>query len=248
MGEVNGDNNDALKVSRTFTLPGRLHATYNFDLLQWGGLDVYGIKSVISKAIEVFNDTGSVSFAFSNHDVPRVASRQLAALELKPEQQDAMQLLLLKLSACLIGSSCVYQGEELGLEDVQDIPLEQLKDPWGIEFAPTFPGRDTCRTPMVWNSNEPNGGFSKAIKTWLPISKCHLKRAGEDQTKILGSVYNEYSNFLKWRKSQPAIMNANNMTKLSGGEKQIVFDRKADTQTLRCIFDFEKLIAEFKEI
>ena len=248
MGEVNGDNNDALKVSRTFTLPGRLHATYNFDLLQWGGLDVYGIKSVISKAIEVFNDTGSVSFAFSNHDVPRVASRQLAALKLKPEQQDAMQLLLLKLSACLIGSSCVYQGEELGLEDVQDIPLEQLKDPWGIEFAPTFPGRDTCRTPMVWNSNEPNGGFSKANKTWLPISKCHLKRAGEDQTKILGSVYNEYSNFLKWRKSQPAIMNANNMTKLSGGEKQIVFDRKADTQTLRCIFDFEKLIAEFKEI
>ena len=90
--------------------------------------------------------------------------------------------------------------------------------------------------------------FSKANKTWLPVSKCHLKRAGEDQTKILGSVYNEYSNFLKWRKSQPAIMNANNMANLTGGEKQIVFDRKSDKQILRCIFDFEQLTAKFKEL
>ena len=80
------------------------------------------------------------------------------------------------------------------------------------------------------------------------MSKCHLKRTGIDQTRILGSIYNEFANFLKWRKKQPAIMNSNNMTKLKGGEKQIIFDRKTDKQTLRCIFDFEQLIAEFREI
>ena len=80
------------------------------------------------------------------------------------------------------------------------------------------------------------------------MSKCHLKHAGIDQTRILGSIYNEFANFLEWRKKQPAIMNANNMTKLKSGEKQIIFDRKADKQTLRCIFDFEQLIAEFREI
>ena len=162
MGEVDGDNDTAMQVSNVFTSHGRLHATYNFDMLEWGGLTVNEIKVAISNAVKVFNGTGRISFAFSNHDVPRVASRQLKALGLSPEHGDSMQLLLLKLETCLIGSSCMYQGEELGLEDAINIPLERLQDPWGLEFAPSFLGRDSCRTPMVWNSNELNGGFSSA--------------------------------------------------------------------------------------
>ena len=248
MGEVDGDRDNALAVSKIFTAPGRLHATYNFDLLEWAGLDVQEIREAIANAIDAFNDTGGLAFAFSNHDVPRVATRQLAALGLRAEQSDALQLLLLKLETSLIGSNCVYQGEELGFEDVQDIAFEHLQDPWGIEFAPTFLGRDTCRTPMVWESTKSNGGFSTANKTWLPVSASHLKRAGLDQAKINGSIYNEFSNFLKWRKGQPAMMDANHMTKPTGGPKQIVFERKCDEQTLYCFFDFEQLIAEFKEI
>ena len=206
------------------------------------------VSNFADQAIEIFNGTGSIVFAFSNHDVPRVATRQLESLGLKPEDGDAMQLLLLKLQACLIGSNCIYQGEELGFEDVSDIPVEKLQDPWGIEFAPTFLGRDTCRTPMVWSSTESNGGFSKANKTWLPISNDHLKRAGLDQARRSGSIYSQLADFLRWRKNQPAIISANNMTKPTGGPKQIVFERKTDKQTLRCIFDFEQLIAEFEEI
>ena len=150
----------------------------------------------------------------------------------------------------LIGSTCVYQGEELGLEDVQDIPVDQLKDPWGIEFAPTFLGRDTCRTPMVWNASETNTnyGFSTADKTWLPISQKHVKKAALDAVKRSKSIYNEFSNFLKWRKKQPAMMTANNMTKPLGGSREIIFERRADKQNLRCIFDFDQLTAEFKEV
>ena len=75
MGEVDGDNDTAMQVSDVFTAQGRLHATYNFDMLEWGGLSVNEIKVAISNAIKVFNGTGRISFAFSNHDVPRVASR-----------------------------------------------------------------------------------------------------------------------------------------------------------------------------
>ena len=113
MGELLGD--DPIKASQTFTETGRLHATYNFNLLQWNGLDVDGLKTAITKATRAFNGTGRLSFAFSNHDVPRSATRQLAALGLNEEQQPAMQLLLLKLESCLIGSTCIYQGEELAL-------------------------------------------------------------------------------------------------------------------------------------
>ena len=206
------------------------------------------MKDAISGAIAEFNDSGRLSFAFSNHDVPRSATRQLVALGLSPEQGDAMQLLLLKLEACLIGSSCVYQGEELGFEDVRDIPLEAMQDPWGIEFAPTFPGRDTCRTPMVWRQSEPNGGFSIGNQTWLPISDQHMKRAALDEASRSGSIYAEFAAFLKWRKAQPAIMESNRMSELSGGPRQIVFDRESDSQTLRCCFDFDTLTASFEEI
>jgi len=246
MGELHGD--DPIEASRTFTAPGRLHATYNFNLLKWDGLDVDGIKAAITNAIKAFNGTGRLSFAFSNHDVPRSATRQLAPLGLSEDQQPALQLLLLKLETCLPGSTCVYQGEELALQDVQDIPVEQMQDPWGIEFAPTFLGRDTCRTPMVWNSDAPNGGFSKANSTWLPIAEQHMARAAFDEVAKTDSVYNQFAEFLAWRKKQPAFMQANNMTELTGGPKIIIFDRLSDQQSLRCSFDFESLTATFEEI
>jgi len=246
MGELHGD--DPVKASQTFTATGRLHATYNFSLLQWDGLDVDGLKGAISKAVEAFNGTGRLSFAFSNHDVPRSATRQLAPLGLSKEEQPALQLLLLQLETSLIGSTCIYQGEELALQDIQDIPVDQMQDPWGIEFAPTFLGRDTCRTPMVWKSDSPNGGFSRANSTWLPIAECHLQRAALDEAERNDSVYNLFAEFLRWRREQPAMMTANTMSELSGGETQIVFDRMSDQQTLRCSFDFKTLTATFEEI
>lgn len=245
MGELNGD--DPVLASQTFTAPGRLHATYNFSLLAWEGLDVDGLKEKIAKAVEVFNGTGRLSFAFSNHDVPRSATRQLNVLGLSVDQQPALQLLLLKLETCLIGSSCVYQGEELALQDVRDIPVDKMQDPWGIEFAPTFLGRDTCRTPMVWRGNESNGGFSRSNTTWLPVAQEHLKRAALDEAERPESVYNEFASFLKWRKNQPAFMQSNTMSELTGGSRHIVFDRISDQQTLRCHFDFDTLQATFEE-
>jgi len=248
MGEVDGDNDDAVKVSEVFTTPGRLHATYNFDLLEWAGLSVEEMKDAIAKAVGVFNGTGRLSFAFSNHDVPRSATRQLAALGLAADQRDAMQLLLLKLESSLIGSSCIYQGEELGFEDVRDIPIDRMQDPWGIEFAPAFLGRDTCRTPMVWRQSASNGGFSDANSTWLPVADSHLQRAGLDEAERAGSIYSEFAAFLRWRKTQPAMTGANSMSELSGGPRQIMFDRVSDEQTLRCCFDFDALSASFEEV
>ena len=248
MGEVDGDNDNAMAVSATFTAPGRLHATYNFDLLAWDGLDVAGMKAALTVAIDAFNGSGRLSFAFSNHDVPRSVSRQLDALGLPAARQDALQLLLLKLEASLIGSCCIYQGEELALPDVRDIAIEDLKDPWGIEFAPAFMGRDTCRTPMVWRGTQPNGGFSDANRTWLPVASQHLERAALDMAARDGSVYREFAAFLKWRKTQPAMMEANQMSAISGGPDEIIFDRLSDRQSLRCRFDFQALTASFEAV
>jgi len=246
MGELHGD--DPVLASRSFTAEGRLHATYNFNLLEWAGLNVEEIKTAISSAIEAFNGTGRLAFAFSNHDVPRSATRQLEPLGLNSDDQESLQLMLLKLEVCLIGSACIFQGEELACSDVQDIPIDLMQDPWGKEFSPVFLGRDTCRTPMVWTNKSNNwGGFSTAEKTWLPISKEHLERAGIDEMNRPESIYNQFATFLKWRKKQPAIMEANTMRLINSNKHEIIFDRISSNQTLRCCFDFNTLITSFSE-
>ena len=246
MGELHGD--DPVLASQTFTAPGRLHATYNFNLLAWAGLDVDGLRQTIADAVEAFNGTGRLTFAFSNHDVPRSLSRQAEAMGIDAARHEALQLLLLKLETSLIGSTCIYQGEELAFDDVRDIPVDKMQDPWGVEFAPAFLGRDTCRTPMVWKGNAPNGEFSTANDTWLPIAKSHLSRAGLDEANRPNSVYNQYAAFLAWRKTQPALMAANEMAAISGEGSMITFDRVSDDQTLRCSFDFAALTATFEEL
>jgi alpha-glucosidase len=58
-------------------------------------------------------------------------------------------------------SLCLYQGEELGLPEAE-IAFEDLQDPYGIEFWPEFKGRDGCRTPMVWVTDNRRAGSPRA--------------------------------------------------------------------------------------
>tara|TARA_X000001036_G_scaffold162905_1_gene154557 strand:+ start:148 stop:1185 length:1038 start_codon:yes stop_codon:yes gene_type:complete len=51
MGELDGDNDNAVEISKIFTAPGRLHSTYNFDLLEWGGLDVSGLRRLFPRLL-----------------------------------------------------------------------------------------------------------------------------------------------------------------------------------------------------
>ncbi|MGB1441210.1 MAG: alpha-glucosidase, partial [Candidatus Puniceispirillaceae bacterium] len=91
------------------------------------------------------------------------------------------------------------------------------------------------------------GGFSDAEDIWLPQGEGHFARAALEQAATAESVYHQFSAFLHWRKSQPAMMQANYMTALSGTDGQIIFDRVSDTQRLRCCFDFDHLDASFEE-
>jgi Glycosidases len=78
--------------------------------------------------------------AFCNHDVTRTASRFGAP----PEGDPALAKLLLALLFSLKGTVCLYQGEELGLTEV-DLRREELRDPVGDLYYPVFKGRDGCR-------------------------------------------------------------------------------------------------------
>ncbi|MGK3810987.1 alpha-glucosidase, partial [Enterococcus faecium] len=59
----------------------------------------------------------------------------------------------------LRGTVFLYQGEELGLAQ-SEVPFEQMQDPFGLANWPLIPGRDGCRTPMPWQHDAPQAGFS----------------------------------------------------------------------------------------
>ena len=103
---------------------------------------------------------------------------------------------ILKLAAALLlslrGSVCLYQGEEIGQTEAE-IAFEDLADPWGKRFWPTIKGRDGCRTPMVWEAEAPNGGFSTAPKPWLPVPAEHLAAAVDRQAGRRGLAARDLS-------------------------------------------------------
>ena len=69
----------------------------------------------------------------------------------------------------LPGSMYIYQGEELGLPEVEDIPVERRRDPMWFRSGGLDPGRDGCRTPLPWTGDRPPYGFSRdgAERAWL---------------------------------------------------------------------------------
>ena len=133
---------------------------------------------------------------FSNHDVVRHTTRW----SLSPEAHRTYLAVLLSLR----GSVCLYQGEELGLNEA-DIAFEDLHDPYGIRFWPAFKGRDGCRTPMVWHANRQHGGFSEA-KPWLPFAEEHASRAVDAQESDPDSMLNFYRRMIAYRASRPELV------------------------------------------
>lgn len=108
-----------------------------------------------------------------------------------------------RLAAALLlgfeGSICLFQGEELGQVDTV-LKFEELTDPEGINFWPERKGRDGCRTPMAWEADAPNGGFSDAKKTWLPVKAPQRRRAVSTQGE--NSVLSFYRRMLALRRGE----------------------------------------------
>lgn len=199
VGELNTEN--SLKTISEYTADNkRLHMAYSFELL----VDEFSgphIRKTVEDQMSQMNG-GTACWAISNHDVIRVLSRWGGD---NPDPE--MAKMLTSLLCSLPGTICSYQGEELGLTQVE-ILRDQLRDPFGIKFWPEFKGRDGCRTPMPWDSEKPAGGFTEGTP-WLPVPNEHLARAVDKQEVDPDSTLNYYRSFLKWRKQHDSLLYGN---------------------------------------
>lgn len=232
VAEVGGDH--ALGEMRAFTADdGRLNSAYGFNFLYADKLTPALVASVAEDWPE---DAGWPSWAFENHDAPRAISRW--ADEQQREQVARLKMLLL---CSLRGSIILYQGEELGLPQV-DVPFDQLRDPEAIANWPQTLSRDGARTPMPWSSKAPNLGFSEA-QPWLPVGDGHIPLAVDHQEGDDHSVLNLTRHCLELRRRHPALHHGS-MQIERVTDQLLVFDREARGERLRCCFNLSDMAVE----
>jgi len=188
------------------------HQSFNFDLLEtpW---DAEEFGSVIANAFDEAESMGATcTWVLSNHDVMRHATRYglpndvdwrdwplNGPHELLDQEQGwrrARAACLLTLS--LPGSTYVYQGEELGLSDVWDLPTDVLDDPFWERSGHTQKGRDGCRVPLPWSREDPSLGFGPA-SAWLPQPPVYADLNAEDQASDPDSALALYTQAINLR-------------------------------------------------
>ena len=229
VGEI-GDEGRSLQTLAAYTAAGdKLHMCYTFDLLgpQFSAAHVRDCVEAFEKNVA----DGWVCWAFSNHDVVRHVSRWV-----RPgEDVDPVAKFAITLLASLRGSICLYQGEELGLTEAE-IAFDDLRDPYGIRFWPGFKGRDGCRTPIPWEAEKPNAGFSTG-RPWLPIAEEHRKRAADVQASERNSVLSHYRAVLALRRRHPSLARGS-IAFIEGQDDVLAFFREANAERLICVFNF----------
>ena len=130
------------------------------------------------------------------------------------------------------GTIGIYQGEELGQTETE-LVYGELTDPPAIRFWPGIKGRDGCRTPMVWEAEAANGGFSDGTP-WLPVKAPQLAHAVDRQGPE--SILEHYRETLAFRKASAALR-AGTTAFLELPEPLLAFRRMTDRESLTCIFN-----------
>lgn len=225
VGEV-GDAQKGLEIMGQYTAGDDLmQMCYAFEFLASDQPSAARFSEVLHKVDDVAAD-GWACWAFSNHDVPRHISRW--------NLSDAAARALTTLIVSLRGSVCIYQGEELGLEEAE-VAFEDLQDPYGIQFWPEFKGRDGCRTPMVWENNNSHGGFSET-QPWLPVSSSHLHQSVATQQDDPAALLQHYKAAIALRQAYPALATGDHANVTNEGDV-LRFERSHAKETLFCAFN-----------
>ncbi|MFO1070454.1 MAG: alpha-glucosidase family protein [Geminicoccaceae bacterium] len=229
LGEISGDG--ALERMAEYSDGGGLDIAYSFDLLTCPPTPS-AIRGIV-EAVETSLGGGWACWSFCNHDVTRAVTRFAAGGEATTQLRAMVPILLCSLR----GTACLYQGEELGLEEAE-LAFEDLLDPYGITFWPNYKGRDGCRTPMPWSADDPGAGFTSS-RPWLPVAAPHRPWAVDRQAGVAGSVLEQVRAFLAWRRGQEPIRRGD-IRFVDAGEQVLAFTRGHGGRRILCLFNLSR--------
>jgi alpha-glucosidase len=212
--------------------PDELHTAFNFEFLAcpW---EAPALHKVIDATLATHVPIGAPpTWVLSNHDVTRPVTRygrpdtsfdhgdrkhgMVSDRELGIRRARAAALLAMALP----GGVYVYQGEELGLPEVEDIPDALLQDPIWARSGNTDRGRDGCRVPVPWSGDAPPFGYGG--EPWLPQPADWGTLTVEAQEPDATSMLNLYRTALRIRHER---LGDGTVTWLPLGEEVLAFTR-----------------------
>jgi alpha-glucosidase len=214
--------------------PDELHTAFDFPFLL-AGWDAAALRKVVDDDLRALGAVGAPStWVLSNHDQRRHVSRfgrvgsEGTDLALGRRRARAAILLLLALPGC----AYLYQGEELGLEEVENLPEALLQDPTWTRSGHTVRGRDGCRVPLPWSGAAPPFGFGPPGSTpWLPQPASWRERTVDAQTGDVSSFLELYRAGLRLRREH-AGFRGDGMAWLPSSEAVLRFDRPGGLETI----------------
>ncbi|WP_055569491.1 glycoside hydrolase family 13 protein [Streptomyces atriruber] len=219
--------------SAHYVRPDEMHQAFNFQYLgtSWDSAE---LREVIDASLAAMRPVGApATWVLSNHDVTRHATRlanppglgtQLRTAgdrELGLRRARAATLLMLALP----GSAYLYQGEELGLPDVTDLPDEVRQDPSFIRAEGQDGFRDGCRVPIPWTTEGSSYGFG-AGGSWLPQPASWGGLSVQAQTGDPGSTLELYRSALAVRRAEPGLGAGGTVEWLDAPEGVLAFARE----------------------
>ena len=234
-----------------FVRPDELHMVFDFRFLQ-AGWDPGAIREAIDDSLRVLRPVGApATWVLSNHDQTRHVTRlgrpsatlgpaafvpagtdrpepDPTDVELGRRRARAAALLMLALP----GTVYLYQGEELGLEEVEDVPDELREDPTWLRSGHTVRGRDGCRVPLPWSGDAAPFGFGPpGSRPWLPQPGSWAARTAEAQARDADSFLALYRAAIHLRRTHPGFR-GEDMAWLPGPPAVLRFDRPGGLEVI----------------
>ncbi|MFI6773279.1 glycoside hydrolase family 13 protein [Nocardia sp. NPDC050412] len=195
IGEVWVDDNTRFGE---YVRPDELHLAFNFRLAE-AEFHADTVRAAIDNSLAAVAPVGaSPTWTLSNHDIEREVTRYGDG-PVGVARARAMMLVELALP----GAVFIYNGAELGLPNVDDLPEAVLQDPVWERSGHTERGRDGCRVPIPWEGAAPPFGFTTAAQSWLPIPPEWASSSVEAQLEALGSTLSLYRLAIELRGVRP---------------------------------------------
>ncbi|WP_309138467.1 glycoside hydrolase family 13 protein [Nocardia cyriacigeorgica] len=181
-----------------YVRPDELHLAFNFRLAETP-FHAAAVHEAIDNSLCAVAPVGATpTWTLSNHDIEREVTRYGGGA-LGVARARAMILAELALP----GAVFIYNGAELGLPNVDDLPEDVLQDPVWERTGHTERGRDGCRVPIPWGGALPPFGFTTGARSWLPIPDEWSELTVAAQLEQLDSTLALYRRAIELRRKRP---------------------------------------------
>ncbi|QDP41877.1 glycoside hydrolase family 13 protein [Radiobacillus deserti] len=223
---------------------GKFNMIFQFEHLDlWGksisgGLDIHALKQTLTKWQKGLEGNGWNALFLENHDQPRSVSTWGNDKELREHSAKCLATLYFLMQ----GTPFIYQGQELGMtnvqfdsiEDYNDVAIKNLyrnereegKSHEEIMKIIWKNGRDNSRTPMQWNAQE-NAGFTTGTP-WLKVNPNFKEINVEREMKDDTSIYHYYKDLITLRKQHDVLVYGNYDLVLEDHDQVYAYTRTLD--------------------